>query len=130
MPISELQKNREGLWWQFNISLYALNRNREELYARINGRVEEMFRQGIINEIKALDHMHWSKTANKIIGVQEVQRLLRSECSLDEAKELMKLNTRRLAKRQLTWFRKDKRLSWITVTADEGPNLVADGVLK
>jgi tRNA dimethylallyltransferase len=130
IPISELQKDREGLWGRLDISLFALNRNRDELYARNNKRVEEMFRQGIIDEIRALESVPWSKTAHQMIGVQEVTRLLRSECSLEEAKEAMKMNSRRLAKRQLTWFRRDKRLEWVTVTAGEKPEHTAEAILN
>lgn len=130
VPISELQKDREGLWGRFDISLYALNRNREELYARINERVEEMFSRGIIEEIQALEGLNWSKTANKIIGVEEIQKMLRSQSSLEEAKEAMKMNTRRLAKRQLTWFRKDKRLDWVTVDSGDNPGQVAEEILN
>lgn len=130
IPISELQRDREGLWGRFDISIFALNRNRGELYARINERVEAMFRQGIIDEIQALEGLNWSMTASKIIGVREIQGMLRSQCSLDEAKEAMKLNTRRLAKRQLTWLRKDKRLEWVTVAADDKPGHVAEEILN
>jgi tRNA dimethylallyltransferase len=129
-PISQLQKDREGLWGCYEISLFALNRERKELYDRINQRVEEMFRQGVIDEISALDGMVWSKTASKIIGVQEVQSVLRSECSLEEAKEAMKMNTRHLAKRQLTWFQKDKRLEWITMIPDDKPKTLSEEIVK
>lgn len=129
-PISQLQKDREGLWGCYEISLFALNRERKELYDRINQRVEEMFRQGVIDEISALDGVVWSKTASKIIGVQEVQSVLRSECSLEEAKEAMKMNTRHLAKRQLTWFQKDKRLEWITMIPDDKPKTLSEEIVK
>jgi len=129
VPISEMQKNRQGLWGHFDISLFALNRERAELYRRIDARVDEMFRQGLVDEIGALKNMAWSLTAGKIIGVPEVQKILRSECTVDEAKEAMALNTRRLAKRQLTWFRKDKRLEWIDIAPGVETALAAERIM-
>jgi len=67
----------------------------------------------------------WSLTAKRIIGVQEVKGFLDREYSLERAKELMKLNTRHLAKRQLTWFRKDERLEWIVTEAGDTPEQIA-----
>ena len=89
-----------------------------------------MFSRGIVEEIRALESLNWSKTANKIIGVEEIQGMLRSQRGLEEAKEAMKMNTRRLAKRQLTWFKKDKRLEWVTVAASDKPGDVAEDILN
>ncbi len=115
IPISELQQQREGLWGKYDIDLFALDCEREDLYGKVNARVDKMAEEGLVEEIEKLQNARWSLTAKKIIGVQEMGSFLRKECSLDHAKEIMKLNTRRFAKRQLTWFRKEKRLQWLLV---------------
>lgn len=130
MPISQLQKQREGLWGKYDIMVFALNREREELYRKIGVRVEEMVQEGLIEEIERLSKVKWSLTANKIIGIREVQGFLKREYSLDQAKELIKLNTRHLAKRQLTWFRRDKRLKWIVVEPDDTAERIAEIMMR
>ena len=74
--------------------------------------------------------MAWSLTAKKIIGVQEMQGFLRGEYDLEKAKEIMKLNTRRFAKRQLTWFRKEERLQWIMMEEGDTPERTAETIEK
>lgn len=125
MPISDLQKDRQGLWGKYEICLFALNRDRQELYDRINARVEQMFDDGIVDEIKGIEEDWWGKTAQKIIGVQEVRGFLRGEYDLEETKAKIKLNTRHLAKRQLTWFRHEKRLHWITLSSEDTAESIA-----
>lgn len=130
IPISKLQKDREGSWGKYNISLFALNRERQELYGRIAARVERMFREGMIEEIEKLKGVPWSRTAEKIIGIQEIQGFLRGERSLDETKDLIKLNSRHLAKRQLTWFRRDKRIEWVMVKVGDTPEEIAGIIMR
>lgn len=125
-PISHLQKEREGLWGKHDICLFALNRDRKELYARIGERVEQMFHDGIVDEVQRIKEERWGRTAGKIIGVQEVQGFLRGEYDLNEAKAKIKLNTRHLAKRQLTWFRREERLHWIMLQPSDTARSVAD----
>lgn len=125
IPISERQKDREGVWGKYDIALYCLNRNRQELYNRINTRVDQMFDEGIVDEVKAVDPRVWSKTAQKIIGVQEILGYLNKEHDLDAAKEKIKMNTRHLAKRQLTWFKREDRLHWIMIDPNDTAEEVA-----
>jgi len=126
--ISELQGNREGLWGKYDIRAFALNADREQLYNRINERVDEMFEKGLVDEIKNVIQL--SQTSDRIIGVREVQGFLRNEYDLDQAKELIKQNTRQFAKRQLTWFRKEKRLQWMMVTSSDTSEKIAARILK
>lgn len=128
-PISKLQASRKGLWGKYPIRVFALNRERENLYALINERVEKMFKLGLLNEVAALKGKELSLTAERIIGVKEITAFLNKQCSLEEAKERMKMNTRRLAKRQLTWFRKDKRLHWIDMD-DKEESTIVNEILK
>jgi tRNA dimethylallyltransferase len=112
-PISFLQKQRQGLSTKYEVKIFCLHLPREELYARINARVERMFRQGLVAEVEKLSKLKLSRTAGYAIGIREVKDYLVGKYDLATAKELLKRNTRRYARRQLTWFRQDKRLHWI-----------------
>lgn len=112
-PISLLQPRREGLWGKYDVRIFALTLPREELYRRIDERVEAMFAQGLVDEVRRLGRRRLGKTASCAIGLREVNGYLEGACSLGEAKALMKRNTRQYAKRQMTWFRKDKRIVWV-----------------
>jgi len=125
-PISSLQQKRDGLWGKLPIKIFALERPREELYQRAEARVDAMFAQGLVEEIKKAAELPLSATARKIIGVPEVMGYLKGEHDLERAKYLMKLHTRHYIKRQLTWFRRDKRLTWMEITKDRSAGQVAD----
>ena len=125
-PLSQLQQKREGLWGKMSISIFALNRPREELYQRAEARVEDMFAKGLIEEIKRISALPLSVTAQKLIGVPEIMGYLKGEHDLERAKYLMKLNTRHYVKRQLTWFRRDKRLTWIDIASTQTAQQVAE----
>lgn len=114
-PISQLQKKREGLWGQYNIVLFGLIREREELYRRVEERIDCMFASGLIEEIRDIQNKQLTRTVQGLIGIPEVKGFLDGEYNLDRAKYLMKRNTRHYVKRQLTWFRKEERIQWIDV---------------
>ena len=128
--ITDLQQKREGLWGKMPISIFALNRPREELYQRVEARVEEMFTKGLVEEIKQVSILPLSVTAQKIIGIPEVMGYLRGDYDLDRAKYLMKLHTRHYVKRQLTWFRRDKRVTWIDIAPGQSAKQVADIIMS
>lgn len=113
VPLSQKKKEADGLWGKMPIKIFGLNFKREKLYERINERVEAMFEAGAVKEVEELLKLNLSNTASKIIGIKEISGFLRGEYNIEEAKELMKKNTRNFAKRQLTWFRADKRIEWI-----------------
>ncbi|MCB9771423.1 MAG: tRNA (adenosine(37)-N6)-dimethylallyltransferase MiaA [Candidatus Omnitrophica bacterium] len=129
-PISQLRENRSGLWGHYPVTVFGLNRERDELYRRINLRVEQMFSDGLLKEVKAISGRQLSETACRIIGVKEVLSYLAGECDLNAAKELMKMNTRRFAKRQLTWFRRDKRINWLMIGPKDTVELIVKKILK
>ncbi len=114
-PISMLQPNRQGLWNQCDIDIFALDRKRDELYEIINKRVDKMFRAGAAKEIRNIQNKRISRTAKGIIGLKEVRSYIDGDVSLIETKQCIQKNTRNFAKRQLTWFRRDKRINWISV---------------
>jgi tRNA dimethylallyltransferase len=113
-PISQMQSTRKGLGDEYDIRIFCLDMPREELDKRIDLRVERMFRQGLVKEVKTLLKARLSKTAAMAIGIKEVRGYLNGEYDLREAKTLVKNNTRKYARRQMTWFRKDKRIVWFT----------------
>ncbi len=125
VPISILQRRKPVR--QFQTLIIGVTREREELYKRINKRVEEIFAKGFIDEVKGLLEKGYDKNLNSIqaIGYKEIIAYLKGKGTLEETIELVKRNTRRFAKRQLSWFRKDKRINWITSGNRETPQEVA-----
>ena len=111
MP-SELGRATEPLNYDFKI--FGLDIPRDVLYRNIDERVEEMFKRGIVEEVKKLLKKKLSMTSHKALGYSEVLGYLKGRYSLEDAKELLKKNTRHFAKRQLTWFRPDRRIHWLT----------------
>ena len=108
---SELNRDTEPLKHDFKI--FGLQLDRGRLYKNIDDRVEEMFKKGIVGEVRRLSKKRLSMTAGKALGYSEVMGYLKGRYSLEEAKELLKKNTRHFAKRQLTWFRPDRRITWL-----------------
>ena len=97
-------------------------RDREKLYDRINLRVDIMLENGLLEEAKTA--LKQNGGAVQAIGHKELADFLNGECSLSEATENLKRQTRRYAKRQLTWFNRDKRIKWIY--ADETEDLLKE----
>jgi tRNA dimethylallyltransferase len=129
-PISQLQKERKGLIDEYAIRIFCLNMERDKLYRRIEKRIDTMFNQGLLAEVRRLLKLKLSKTAQPAIGIKELKGYFADFYDLDKAKSLMKKNTRNYAKRQLTWFRKDKRIEWLEVRDKETPASVAARIFK
>lgn len=111
-------KQNEGLHHRqphYNATLWAITMDRGRLYERIDQRVDAMFSQGLVDEVKALRDagLDDAPTASQAIGYKEVLDALDGRCTLDEACELIKVRTHRYAKRQLSWLRRDGRVRWI-----------------
>lgn len=102
---------------RFNLSYIGLNMNREELYQRINLRVDKMLEAGLIEEVMMLLSKGFDKNliGLQAIGYKEIIKYLDKQTSLNEAIELIKKNSRNFAKRQLTWFRRDPNIHWIEI---------------
>jgi len=98
------------------------------MYRRIEARVEEMIRGGLIEEVKSLLDRGYDErlVPMKGLGYAQIIPVVRGEQARDEAVERLKRDTRRFAKRQLTWFRADSRIEWIDVAATGGFQQVAD----
>lgn len=96
--------------------LIGLNfRNRENLYERINRRVDIMIQEGLIKEAAEYFSTNLGSTAVQAIGYKELKPYFDGEKSLDECIEILKRSTRRYAKRQLTWFRRNEEINWFFV---------------
>ncbi|MCI9576465.1 MAG: tRNA (adenosine(37)-N6)-dimethylallyltransferase MiaA [Clostridiales bacterium] len=87
--------------------------DRQVLYDRINRRVDQMLEQGLVEEARRVLAQPNGQTALQAIGYKELQPYFQGEISLEQAAENMKQETRRYAKRQLTWFRREKKIHWI-----------------
>ena len=99
---------------EYDYKVYALNWDREKLYDRINKRVDIMIEQGLIEEVKQiLDKYDTFPTAMQGLGYKEVVDYLKGNLTKEEMIEKIKMETRRYAKRQLTWFRKNKQTIWL-----------------
>ncbi|MEE8359527.1 MAG: tRNA (adenosine(37)-N6)-dimethylallyltransferase MiaA [Candidatus Omnitrophota bacterium] len=114
-PISEHKKNTKGIKDLFCIHIYGLTKDRKSLYRNIETRVDRMFEEGLVDEVELLKRKRPGITAGASLGYKEVLGYLNKEYSIEEARELLKKNTRRLAKKQMTWFNADKRIQWIEI---------------
>lgn len=101
----------------YNLLMYGLTMDRQQLYSRIEKRVDKMIASGLIDEVEELLARGYSPglTSMQGLGYKEIARYLNKELTLDQAVILLKQSTRRFAKRQLTWFGRDKRIKWIDV---------------
>ena len=100
----------------FKFLKIALERDRENLYDRINKRVDIMFAQGLVDEVKNLYKIYGDKLYSlNIIGYNEIIDYINAKISLDEAAYQIKLNSRHYAKRQFTWFKADKEYQWFNL---------------
>ena len=130
-PISSFheddRRRRENTQWK----LFGLEYSTEALAVRINERVDAMVREGLEQEVRALKERGLSRDsqAGRALGYSEMLACLDGECSLDEAVEAIKLNTRRFAKRQRTWFRADSRIAWIAAEG-KSPDAIAEEILE
>ena len=102
----------------YNICMVALTRDREELYERINKRVDIMMEQGLVEEVTELLNKGYPKDliAFKGLGYKEIIGYLEGEYTLDYAIEILKRDTRRYAKRQLTWFKRYEEANWFNLS--------------
>jgi tRNA dimethylallyltransferase len=119
-PVSKVQSSKfklQGSRPQF----FCLTRRPDDLRRRIDARVDQMFRRGLVDETRELlkHGLEQNRTAMQAIGYRQVVEHLRGERSLTETVELVKNRTRRFAKRQLTWFRAQKNLEWINLKPEE-----------
>lgn len=126
--MSELKKKTKGLSEDYDIKIFCLNRPREQLYDRINKRVDRMFRQGAIEECRGLKNMKLSLSASQVLGCKEIFSYLDKKCTKLQAKQILKRNTRRFAKRQLSWFRNEPGINWIDISDNISSKKIAERI--
>ena len=114
-PISKHNREEKEKEALYDSLFLVLNRNREDLYEGINARVEKMFRDGLVSEVEAFSNKGYTEHSPgfKGIGYRELFPYLRGECSLSECKALIQQNSRHYAKRQLTWFKREKETIFV-----------------
>ncbi len=109
---------------EYNYQVYGLKWDREVLYDRINKRVDLMLEQGLIQEVEEILKQHESfPTAMQGLGYKEVVEYLEKKVTKEEMIEKLKMETRRYAKRQMTWFRKNKQTIWLDGKASQEENI-------
>ncbi len=117
-PISEHNEEERLKKSVFDANYFVLTDERDKLYERINNRVDTMLEQGLVNEVKGLLDAGLDVNSNSLqgIGYKEIVEHLTSDVSLEEATYNIKKNTRHFAKRQLTWFRRERDVNWIDIS--------------
>lgn len=113
--MSEYNKDFRRELDSYNLSMVCLNMDRKKLYNRIDNRVDIMIENGLVEEVKSLLNRGYDKSlvSLKAIGYKEIIMYLEDEITLDYAIDKIKQGSRNYAKRQLTWFRRDRRIKWI-----------------
>ena len=117
----------------YNFLYYVLTRDRKTLYERIDKRVDIMIANGLVKEIEELKAMgcHRGQTSMQGLGYKEILDYLDGSCTLDEAVYILKRDTRHFAKRQLTWFRRERDVRWLDLDRYQGnTDLILKDILK
>ena len=126
----ERESRKNGIPYDYKI--FAINMPREILYDRINRRVDIMIEKGLINEVSSLYEKYGESmlTSMQAIGYKEVVEFLKGNCTKEEMIEKIKMETRRYAKRQLTWFRKIENIQWLDGLNDiqNNVNIILEGL--
>ena len=122
-PISSFQRQWDDSDAKHDWTIIGLRREKAEESRRINGRVKGMIAAGLVDEVKALlgEEKPLSRQAGCAIGYAEIIEYLGGRIELEDAVELIKKNTRRLAKNQRTWFKTFKNVHWLDIEAEETP---------
>jgi tRNA dimethylallyltransferase len=130
-PISVLH-SKQAPAIPFAVMQFALEWERKALYDRINHRVDKMIEQGLVEEVRELLNRGYRPEMNALntVGYKEAFDFIQEKTTKEEMVRLIKQNTRRFAKRQLTWFRADKRIHWIKVFPCSDWNEIAESIQK
>jgi len=131
-PISAQQTIAPGAQSRYNITAYGLTLPRPALYPRIEARVDRMIERGLVEEVEGLLARGYGErlVSMRGLGYRQIIGYLRGQYEFISAVGRVKRDTRRLAKRQLTWFRADRRLRWIDVEEAGGPEGIAARIIE
>ena len=133
LEIHELTGGHQAMLpeWRYELEgvhQFGLEVDRSELDRRINARVDEMWRQGLVAEVQALISLglRQGKTASRAIGYRQVLAFLSGEYSEEEAREEIKRTTRRFFRKQLSWYRRDPRITWLPAGDPGNPGRILE----
>jgi len=131
-PISYFQMLSKQQPCKYEYAYIGLGMNRSRLYERIEKRVDNMINSGLVQEVNNLMKMGYNKelTALQALGYKEIIDYLQGIYSFEEAVDTLKKNTRHYAKRQLTWFRNDKRVFWVHVDNYYSMSIMAENIIR
>ena len=125
--LNKEDKKIEECYPLYNAIYIGLTTDRDKLYERINNRVDEMFNEGLVDEVKYFySNNNHSKAIKTAIGYKELYEYFDDKITLDEAKELIKKNSRHYAKRQYTWFNNQMDITWFNVDLNNFNNTIDD----
>lgn len=115
--ISEHNKREREKESPYDFLYYVVNTDRDILYQRIDQRVDEMIKQGLVQEVKELKDSGCTRNMFSMqgLGYKEILDYLQGECTLSEAVYLLKRDTRHFAKRQITWFKRERDVKWLNL---------------
>lgn len=130
-PISRFHEQHQ-VRQMYQARFYGLLWDRTALYHRINHRVDTMIENGFLDEVQNLIDQGYDDRFQSLqtVGYKEAFAFLRKEFTKDRMIELMKQNTRRFAKRQMTWFRKESRISWLSIKSEDQFGSLADLIVR
>ena len=132
-PISAHNQEQKEHETPYNLAYFVLNVPRELLYKRIDDRIDEMLKEGLLEEVQKLKDMgyHRGMVSMQGLGYKEILAYLDGEYPLEEAVRILKRDTRHFAKRQLTWFRREKDTIWMNKDEfDYNEDRILDEMLK
>jgi tRNA dimethylallyltransferase len=130
-PISEFHRQHD-VKKIYDAKYFGLNWERSKLYERINCRVDKMLANGFLDEVKQLRKMGFDDRFQSLqtVGYKEAYAFLRNEIPKERMIELMKQNTRRFAKRQMTWFRREQRITWFDIAGEDQIPGIAETIIR
>lgn len=128
--VSYFKKKQQEKPERYRTLKLGLTRDREELYTRIDIRVDKMIQEGLVNEVKDLLQQGYqlSSTALLGLGYKEIVGFLKGDYDLDKAVRLLKRNTRHFAKRQLTWFRREEDIHWFNLSKNSQEDVLKKAI--
>ncbi|HUV05472.1 MAG TPA: tRNA (adenosine(37)-N6)-dimethylallyltransferase MiaA [Armatimonadota bacterium] len=128
LPISHFHTTAGTTEAAYHAALFALSMSRSALYSNIEQRVDQQIDAGLVEEVRGLFNEGYSPdlSSMKGLGYKQIAGYLLGDCDLETAIRLLKRDTRRFAKRQLTWFRADPRIRWIDVEGRGAPDVAAE----
>jgi len=131
-PISRVHEEHKAQVSMRAVRMAGLRRNREELYKRIDERVDAMMSAGFLDEVKGLRDMGCARdmVSMQALGYKQALAYMDGETTLDEAVRLIKRDTRRYAKRQFTWFNAEPRIRWVDLAAKDTTGEAMDALKK